>query len=248
MAGSHYAEWRASADLAPYVACNWMQLVGDDVSTEPTAILPDGCADILVIDDAPPYVVGPDATTRWAPLRRGSSITGIRIRPGAFRSVFGCPATLLLDGGAPLAEVARGGGVLAERLRSATDFASRHALLEDWVRSAAALHGSASDRAVALGCRMLATDPALEIGALASRLDWNARTLHRRFRDACGYGPKHVQRVLRLQRAIRELAGGAVPRLAEVAAAAGYADQAHMTRDFRDLTGFTPKTWGARTR
>jgi AraC-like DNA-binding protein len=75
---------------------------------------------------------------------------------------------------------------------------------------------------------------------------------HRRFielfDDAVGLTPKRYCRVQRLQRAIRELRGvGAARRqLAEIAAGAGYADQAHLTREFRALVGVSPGEYRAR--
>jgi AraC-like DNA-binding protein len=65
-----------------------------------------------------------------------------------------------------------------------------------------------------------------------------ARQLHRRSRTAFGYGPKTLSRVLRLQRALAVAGEGA--SYAEVAARSGYADQPHLTREVRALTGLTP--------
>jgi AraC-like DNA-binding protein len=59
--------------------------------------------------------------------------------------------------------------------------------------------------------------------------------LHRISLAAFGYGPKTLARVLRLQRALR-LARAGVP-FAETAVRAGFADQAHLARDVKDLTG-----------
>ena len=64
------------------------------------------------------------------------------------------------------------------------------------------------------------------------------RRLHRHCRAAVGYGPKMLERVLRFQRA-RRLARESCS-LATVAAMAGYADQAHLTRESRRLAGRTP--------
>ncbi|MGW5695942.1 helix-turn-helix domain-containing protein, partial [Streptomyces asiaticus] len=61
------------------------------------------------------------------------------------------------------------------------------------------------------------------------------RQLHRRSLAAFGYGPKTLGRVLRLNRAL-DLARTGLP-FAEVAATAGYADQAHLARDVRALAG-----------
>ncbi|MEV5769093.1 helix-turn-helix domain-containing protein, partial [Micromonospora sp. NPDC052213] len=60
----------------------------------------------------------------------------------------------------------------------------------------------------------------------------------RRSRHLFGYGPKTLARILRMGRALA-LARAGTP-LAEVAARCGYADQAHLTRDVRDLAGVPP--------
>jgi AraC-like DNA-binding protein len=67
------------------------------------------------------------------------------------------------------------------------------------------------------------------------------RRLRRRFVQAVGYGPATYLRVARFQRAVA-LSPGA-PGLAALAAAAGYADQAHLSRDCRALTGLTPRAY-----
>ena len=243
----YYHETRPSADLRDVVACRWVRVVRLGGARGLSPIIPDGCADILVYDDAPPHVAGPDATTRWTTLGEGTVITGLRLRPGAVRMVFGCDAGLILDGGALLSDLAPGAAFLHQRLLVAGSLAQRHALLEVWVRDAIA-RNPIGDRAVVAACRRLAANPRLEIGELSRRLDWTARTLHRHFRAACGYGPKHFQRIMRIQTAIRAVHATAPAPLADVAHAAGFADQAHMTRDFRDITGFSPRQYLAGVR
>ena len=226
------------------VACLWVRVVRLEGAPSLSPIIPDGCADIMVYDDAPPCVAGPDATTRWTSLREGTVIVGIRLRPGTVRSIFGCSAGLILNGGALLSDLAPGAGALHQRLLVTANLLDRHALLEDWVRAAIARNGTV-DRAVVAACRLLAADPQLEIGEISRRFNWNVRTIHRQFRAACGYGPKHFQRIMRIQKAIRVVQATAPARLAEAAHAAGYADQAHMNRDFRDITGFSPRQYFA---
>jgi AraC-like DNA-binding protein len=69
------------------------------------------------------------------------------------------------------------------------------------------------------------------------------RQLRRRFAQSVGYGPKTLQRVLRLQRLLwlAKEAEHSSPNLARLAIAAGYADQSHMTRESVALTGATPR-------
>ncbi|WP_320773407.1 helix-turn-helix domain-containing protein, partial [Streptomyces sp. CRN 30] len=80
-----------------------------------------------------------------------------------------------------------------------------------------------------------ALDAGRPVAATADGLGVSARQLHRRSLAAFGYGPKTLARVLRLQRALA-LARKGVP-FAETATRTGFADQAHLARDVRDLTG-----------
>ncbi|MGA9774652.1 MAG: helix-turn-helix domain-containing protein, partial [Candidatus Dormiibacterota bacterium] len=81
--------------------------------------------------------------------------------------------------------------------------------------------------------------PALAVVALASsELGVGERRLHRRCVAALGYGPKTLHRVLRFQRALR--LSRTRPRLVDLAADAGYADQAHLARECRRMTGLGP--------
>jgi AraC-like DNA-binding protein len=66
----------------------------------------------------------------------------------------------------------------------------------------------------------------------------SARQFRRRCREESGLGPKHLSRILRFRRACRlAQCGESWP---QVAVEAGYFDQAHLIRDFREFTGSTP--------
>jgi transcriptional regulator GlxA family with amidase domain len=84
-----------------------------------------------------------------------------------------------------------------------------------------------------------AATPRVPVEALGAGLGVGERQLRRRFDDAVGYGPKTLQRVLRFQRflALAEQDGR---DLAALAFAAGYADQAHLTRECTRLAGLPP--------
>ena len=69
---------------------------------------------------------------------------------------------------------------------------------------------------------------------------WSSRTLQRQCAAVYGYGPATLRRILRFRRAVRLFDDGASS--ADVAAAAGYADQPHLHREVRDLTGMSLAT------
>jgi AraC-like DNA-binding protein len=233
-----YREFPPAPDLRAFVACTWVRLVRLNPSASCDLILPDGCADIIVCDDHPPTIAAPDAITRRVQLRDGMVLTGIRLRPGAWHAVFGCPAFQFLNGGTLLSDIAPGARQLHQAVLQASNLAHRLAALEAWTRDAL-VHATSDDHTIIAACRGL-SGPVVAISAVADSLDWNVRTMHRRFLAACGYGPKHFQKIMRIQAVLR--AAQAIPSasLAELAIAAGFADQAHMTRDFRAITGLTP--------
>jgi len=241
-----YQEFAPAPDLRGHVACTWIKLARRDEIAAPHAILPDGCSDIITFDDAPPLVAGPDTVTRWSHVADGAVITAIRLRPGACRAVFGISADALVNTGAPLRDIAPGADTLQALLNTANNARERIAAVEAWVR-AALERSTIDDRAVIAACRDLSANTAARVDEAAARVGLHARALHRRFTAACGYSPKHFQRIMRIQRALLAAQTLTKPSLSLVAASAGFADQAHMTRDFRAITGFTPSAWLTRS-
>ncbi|WP_314250236.1 helix-turn-helix domain-containing protein [Streptomyces kutzneri] len=87
--------------------------------------------------------------------------------------------------------------------------------------------------------RLHACHGRLSAKELAEATGRGSRRLQVLFREQIGLPPQSVSRILRLQRALT-LPSEACRSLADRAALCGYFDQAHMNRDFRDLTGLTP--------
>ena len=101
---------------------------------------------------------------------------------------------------------------------------------------------------------LVRTDGRIPVQRLAAEVGWSRRHLLTRFRGQIGLAPKPAARVLRLQRAAGLLVpradgggpGSAVPQsLADVAAACGFSDHAHLVREFRALAGCTPTEYMA---
>ena len=86
------------------------------------------------------------------------------------------------------------------------------------------------------------------IAELAAELSIAARTLLRRFRAATGLTPTQVARICRFRYAALRLIEADRPGWATVASGSGFADQAHMINEFKDLTGLTPEGLGDHVR
>ncbi|MFI2415344.1 helix-turn-helix domain-containing protein [Streptomyces sp. NPDC018947] len=198
----------------------------------PGRVLPDGCMDLLW-HEGRLLVAGPDTRAyltdgspgRWA---------GVRFSPGTAPALLGVPAHELRDRRVDLSDLwpAAEARRLTARVNAAPDPVSG---LEEAALTRAAEAGPPDPL---LSRIVAALDAGRPVAATADELGIGSRRLHRRSLAAFGYGPKTLARVLRLRRALALARGGT--SLAETAARAGYADQAHMTRDVRELTGMSP--------
>jgi AraC-like DNA-binding protein len=103
----------------------------------------------------------------------------------------------------------------------------------------------AAERAADLVARITA-DPALRrVDELAAAAGITARGLQRLFADYVGVSPKWVMRRARLHEAAEQADSGELVDWAELAAGLGYADQAHLTRDFTATIGVPPTQYAA---
>jgi AraC-like DNA-binding protein len=85
------------------------------------------------------------------------------------------------------------------------------------------------------------------VSEVTSRLGLAPKTFVQRFRRRVGLTPKLFSRVRRLQRVVRSIHESGAADWSELAAEHGYADQAHLIHDFRDLTGMTPTAYRPRS-
>jgi len=211
-------------------------------------VLPDGSADVVWDDGAEFFVAGPDTGPVVRDLRPGSTVVGIRFRPGVAGVGLGLPASELRDMHVTLEDVwGERGKELAEALDGAAGATRRRRLLEEAVLRR--LPEIDPPDPLVLGAIRRLGKPASRVGALSDSLFVSERHLRRIFREAVGYGPKTLDRVLRFRRFVS--LGPAIVRgeeqLAGVAAQLGYADQAHLSREIASLSGLSPRrlveTW-----
>lgn len=127
---------------------------------------------------------------------------------------------------------------LVDRLRHTASWAARIELAQRFLLDRVLAGRAAPPDVVWAWERLEQAGGALRVADLAAELRCSTRHLTARFRDHVGISPKRAARVLRFQRAMGLLEEGAPP--AVVAAEAGFADQAHLSREVRDLTGLPP--------
>jgi AraC-like DNA-binding protein len=237
---SDYREFPVPVSLADHFLCLWTQaILGSPEYAH--RVLPDGCVDIVFINDGPPTVVGPWTAPFTATFASGTRITGARLLPGHAPGVLGIPAGELRNRAVPLSVLwkrSRAGAF--DRVSQEQSLATRRLVLSEILSHSIAC-AIPPDETVVESARWLAQHPHGQLKQLSRCIGISERQLHRRFSAAVGYGPKLFQSVLRFQRFLYWIAKIRDSHsLAHVAASVGYADQSHMTREVGRFAGDRP--------
>jgi len=235
-----YVEARPIPRLLPHFQCVWMSTVSPDHSG-PVAVVPDGCVDLLWRDDRF-TVVGPDITAATPELRPGSIVLGIRFMPGAAAKWLGRPLTEIIGREVPMAEFwGSTADCVADRIGAASSAKDKLRVWQELLAAEVPKVEHPCQEATMI-FEFLKADTGAEgrkITALRERLGVSERTLRRQCSELFGYGPKTLERILRFQRFQALARTDADEGLALLALRAGYADQAHLTREVQSLCRMT---------
>ena len=250
-----YTVLQPAAALRPMVECYW-RLDGIGAGRPDETIVPDGCMEIVLhledrfarvgpAGDAAPQPRAFVAGQMLGPLvvRPQASVEtwGIRFRPAGAAAFFGGDIPDLTGHLVALESLwGHDAGRFVERLAGARTTAARRDALDALLLARRSFTVDALVAAAAGA--IVATRGAARTGVLAARAGIGRRQLERRFLRGVGVPPGTLARIVRFQHVFR-LAGGAdgEPRVwAGLACDAGYYDQAHLLRDFRQFAGSTP--------
>ncbi|HEU4946049.1 MAG TPA: helix-turn-helix domain-containing protein [Kribbella sp.] len=258
----HYRRAAVPA-LRPYLG----ELTGYAYVGEPPALhrgLPSQYLTIVLSLDEPLGIAWPGAPVdKFHALVGGLHSTAVRIgdspntsglqlalTPEGARVLLGLPpgelASLVVNLDEVLGRPARR---LADELRDRPDWNQRFDLVERLLLDAASRPARIAEHArPELGWawrRLRETGGAIGVQELAREVGWSRRHLSERFHTEYGLAPKVAARVLRFERAVARLKRTPRMRLADLAADLGYADQAHLTREWHSIAGCSPSQWMA---
>jgi AraC-like DNA-binding protein len=251
---------RAPSHLRPYVfgaAEGWSQQAGAAVVLRevPFPGVP------LVFDLGQLWKIKDSSAASWR--RLGSFVAGLSTTPtlvgsaeswacielrltplGAYR-LLALSMAELTDRTVELEDVLPGARELNERLRDAQEWSGRFDLVDTFLtRRLDASRPTLPE--LEWAWRLLyRSSGRLPIRLLTEELGWSQRRLIRRFREQIGLAPKALARVIRFDRAVNALRSSDARGLADVAFDCGYADQAHLNREFREFAGITPRAFVA---
>lgn len=226
--------------LASSVGRIWFCEIGEASGEE--LLLPTGKAQVIFgLDPSCPgaLVQGPMATARVVNATMQRRAVGVSFHSGGLAGVVGGRADLFVDELIEVGEVFGADGVfLFEELAEMGDPGMVMDRLGRFLTRRAEAVGHRSDPAVQLAVALLTRG--VRVAGTAARVGLDRRELASRFRAEVGVGLKLFARLRRFEAAVAAVRQYDAPDLSAIAARMGYADQAHMTRDFREFATLTP--------
>jgi AraC-like DNA-binding protein len=173
-------------------------------------------------------------------------VRAAKLRVGAARHLLPLPAWRYTNRILPIDDVLPGAAALERDVLAPATDDEAFGTLARWLETQRRDVEAPDDVALAVAAaRAIAEDPSLaRVEALAKQLRVHVRELQRVFRAHVGATPKHVIRRTRLQEVALRLERGDAVSLSRLAAELGYADHAHLARDFKSATGKSPSAFG----
>ncbi len=245
----HYREHDPNAALRPYVSCYWALRTAAGPAAN--RVLPDGCVDLLFdlgaasgASNAPATFVGPMTRPLALTLPRGVDLFGVRFRPGAGAAFLALGLAPLRDRSPDLDDLwgGRAGSRLAEALAETADPAERVRVVDRALLGRLG-HARAPHPKVRAAVEALRRGEP-RVAGLSAELGLGERQLQRLFLEHVGVGPTFFRRIVRLQALLSALPAAAERGWARLALDLGYADQAHLARDVRAMSGVSPTALG----
>lgn len=184
-------------------------------------------------------LLGPITEKTTIEIDHGSEYFGFRFQPGQAPRLINIKEADLVNRSVDIETIAGYNiGVLAKRLIALQEHTARKRVMEDLIRLI--LPSPMDERCLSAAAMINSFGGRVKIAALADQMGIHVRSVERLFQSELGLSPKTMVRHVRLRKVMGSLHTGNYTSLAELAYVCGYADQSHMIREFKELTGKLP--------
>lgn len=189
------------------------------------------------------HALGAGLTVRRKDGGPGHGAIVARFRLGTSTTALGASASDVANRIVPLEELwgPAATGRLLDRLGAARDVDDAARILDRAIAERVA--EARVDAHVRLALHAAHRLAESSVSAVADALAVSERHLRRIFQDAIGVSPKTYSRLTRFHRAVRAARRGGAVNWADIAADAGYYDQAHLIAEFRAIAGASPRAF-----
>jgi AraC-like DNA-binding protein len=185
------------------------------------------------------FIAGMYSTYAISENTGASHCLQFNLTPIGARRIFGIPMHEISERIVAFSDVmGRDGERLETRIAEAPDWEGRFDILDRFLLGRIGAAQPVSGAVRHAWKRLNETGGMIPVSALAGELQWSRKHLANRFQADVGLAPKTIARLLRFRRVVDS--ADLPSRWTEAALDAGYFDQAHLIRDFRQFAGMTP--------
>jgi len=257
-----YFEFAPTGVLQPYIKCIWaLEAEAAGPTGEYEKILPDGCPELLFHYGAPfekkdghgahlqTHFFVHGQLSRYIELKptAETGVIGVRFKPFGLAAFTGLPQFRLKDDTFSVDSVfSCADSYIAERINEAETIKGKIIVLENFlvknllVNKKTFRHDTINGLAYAVN-EIKASAGNVNLDGIACRLNISGREIERRFRTCIGLSPKQLSKIFRFNQVLNKSAH--IADLTHMAYLAGYYDQSHFIRDFREFSGVNPSTF-----
>lgn len=253
----NYNSYQPNKELSLFVKCFWILESPKEDNPQTQTIVPDGCIEMIFhygdrykqylengtsIIQPPCFVIGQLTRPLAIEPTGETGIFAVRFHPNGFLPFSTIPIKELENTAVSLKKLfEREGEQLEDQILSAKSTAERITTIERFLWSRLT-HQETVDRIVKSTVETILTaNGQLSIDELSRQTHTNRRKLERKFSTAIGLSPKQLSKTIRLQATLKLLLTKKFTSLTALAYEGEYYDQAHFIKDFKELTGITPK-------
>lgn len=215
----------------------------DDAANQNITYIPNGCVDILFIQDnhgSHMEILGSSTHARQIQRLSNARYFGIRLKPGLFISYQGLTLKSITNQEIFLEQLVEELSAFFSELDMLSSLAQRverfHTYFDSYINVT-----EVNDLTGYILCEINSSQGNVRIHELAEELHYSERHMSRIFQNSMGITPKTFARIVRFQNALDSILHQPMLSLCDYMTELGYSDQAHFQREFKEYTGITPK-------
>lgn len=253
----NYQTFEPSQDLTTLIKCYWTLENPKEEAPGKQTIVPDGCMEMIFhygdlyrqytengnsIIQPRCFVIGQLAQPLEIEPTGETGIFSVRFHPNGFLPFATIPIKEMENTAVSLEKLfGKDGQEIEERILDTVSTSERIKRIETFLLNRLT-DTETVDRIVRSTVKTILTaNGQLSVDELSKQSNINRRQLERKFSSAIGLSPKQLSKTIRLQATLKMLLNKQFTSLTALAYENEYYDQAHFIKDFKELTGFTPK-------
>jgi len=253
----NYQTFEPNKDLDLLIKCYWILESPKEKTPEKQTIVPDGCMEMIFhygdlyrqytengnsIIQPRCFVIGQLTRPLEIEPTGKTGIFAVRFYPDGFLPFATAPIKEMENRAVSLVELfGEEGKNIESRILNAESVSDKINLVEDFLKFRLTNKEMIDHIVKSTVETILTANGQLSVDELSREINITRRQLERNFSSAIGLSPKQLSKTIRLQAVLKRLLSKEFTNLTTLAHENEYYDQSHFIKDFKELTGFTPK-------